>query len=646
MKKIWVVSPLLIIAVACLILFTVISYWSAPLLFAFELCVTLAIIVLAIANFSRIRVGAYQYLKLAMKALNGPGTDSSEDYPVPALLVGTGGEILWYNALFRDSVLKKEDQIGQTVQKVFGQTEAEDLFEKQSLNITYQNRHFTVYGRTVTRKSKSGRLLYFIDDTELKNIAHTYAMTKPSVLYLVFDNYEEMTSNTKESERGAILGAVESVVENYLSDTGGFSLHINRDRFILLLEERSLTHLIENKFPLLDKMREIKRGERTHATVSIGVGLDAASLKDGEQMARQALDMALGRGGDQAAVKTKTGYTFYGGLSKGVEKRTKVRSRIIAKALSELIESSENVFLMGHRFGDLDSIGAAIALYSAARAMNKPAYIVADEERNLSLPLIARYTDNPAMFILPAQALPLVTKKSLLIIADTHNPEFLESKDFYEAVKSVVVIDHHRKMVNYIDNAVIFFHEPYASSACEMVTELVEYMENVQIGQAEAEALLSGIMLDTKNFVMKTGVRTFEAAAYLKRLGADTVAVKQLFSGSMDSYTRKSQMVSGAQIYKNYAISSFDGSFEDIRVIASQAADELLSINGVDASFVMYAIKDEINISARSMGVVNVQVIMEKLGGGGHQTMAAAQLTDTTIEQANIRLIEVLDTIG
>ena len=641
MKKIWIISPMLIIALLSLILFTVVAFFENQLLFYFEVCVTGLVVFFSVINYFRIRMGVFKYVRLVTKALGDSEEAVMEKYPIPVMLADSNGEILWYNNAFSNNVINNNHIIGHKAQTVIGDKSFSDIIDSNGTNIDCSDRCFTVYGREIKKGSSEYCILFFTDDTQLKNIAKTYEMTKPSVIYLAFDNYDEMTANAKESEKGAILGAVEHEIDTYIAETNGFSVRYAVDKFIIVIEEKNLKKLVENKFPLLDKMRSIKRGERSHATVSIGVGSDTESLRESEQLAAQALDMALGRGGDQAAVKSKNGYTFFGGISKGIVRRTKVRSRIIAKALTDLISASENVFIMGHKFGDLDSIGSAIALQYVASELGRPAYIVVDKEKNLSVPLLDTF-ENKGIFVNPSNVTELVTKRSLVIIVDTHNPEILESKELYKACKSVVVIDHHRKMVNYVDDAVIFYHEAYASSTCEMVTELLEYIDEVEIGKNEAEALLSGIMMDTKNFVMKTGVRTFEAAAFLKGKGADTIAVKRLFAGSMDAYMQKSQFVGNAQIYKNYAISYYDGSFENIRITASQAADELLTIQGVDASFVLYFDNDEVIISARSLGTVNVQVIMEALGGGGHQTMAGAQLKDMTVAQANLKLVEIL----
>jgi len=312
----------------------------------------------------------------------------------------------------------------------------------------------------------------------------------------------------------------------------------------------------------------------------------------------------------------------------------------------ELIEGSDNVMIMGHQFADLDCLGAAVGLLKGVRMMGKPVSIVLNKERNLAQPLYERLVNNgyEDAFLDPAMAVGLITKKTLLIVVDTHIQHILESEEVYTACKNVVVIDHHRKMVGHIDRSVIFYHEPYASSASEMVTELLQYFgENRSIGRLEAEALLAGIMLDTRNFVLRTGVRTFEAAAYLRKLGADTVEVRKLFANSMESYQHKTQLVAAAEIYKGCAVATTSSSNEDIKLVAPQAADELLNINGVDASFVMYEYEGGTSFSARSMGAMNVQLIMEKMGGGGHQTMAGAQLAGVSIEDARQRLFKAID---
>ena len=401
----------------------------------------------------------------------------------------------------------------------------------------------------------------------------------------------------------------------------------------------------KERFSILDKARKILTSEELPVTLSIGVARGDHSLDKLNEYSLQALEMALGRGGDQAAVKTVNGYEFYGGFAKGVEKRTKVKTRVVAAALADLIESSSNVLVMGHRFGDLDCIGAAIGMAEAIRDMEKNCHIIVNRETCLARPLIDK-TEKAGtleLFISPEEGLALINDETLLVVVDTHIENLLESKEVFAKCRNVVVIDHHRRMVGSIENAVIFYHEPYASSASEMVTELLQYLDSrCKIKKAEAEALLAGIMLDTKSFSMRAGVRTFEAAAYLKKMGADTVKVKELFSGSLSSYQHRSKIVSTAEIYRGCAV-SFAKSYDDVGIVAPQAADELLAIKGVASSVVMYKTPVGVSFSARSLGGMNVQVIMESLGGGGHQTMAGAQIPDITPNEAKEKLFAAID---
>ncbi|MBQ6706434.1 MAG: DHH family phosphoesterase, partial [Clostridia bacterium] len=413
------------------------------------------------------------------------------------------------------------------------------------------------------------------------------------------------------------------------------------DRFLIVTEQRHLDKMIRGRFGILDQVRRMPSRGNNPITLSIGVG-QGGSVAKAAREAAQALEMALGRGGDQAAVKTKNGFDFYGGVSKGVERRTRVRTRMIASALSELMQNSSKVLIMGHAFSDMDSIGSAAALALMARKKGKTAYVVADREQSLAQPLIdyLKQKDN-TLFMHPQDAELYVDDNTLLIITDTHHPDRLEHPRLLHSAKMVAVIDHHRRMVQSIENPVLFFHEPSASSACEMVAELMQYIGDPAPGKTEAEALLAGIILDTRNFVLKAGARTFEAAAYLRRLGADTVQVQQFFAATMPLYRQKSDLVSGATLYRDMAISV--GSGNDIRIAAAQAANELLTIRGIKAAFTLFQTDRNVNISARSMGDVNVQLIMEKLGGGGHLTMAGTLIKNTDTATAVSRLKEAID---
>lgn len=591
----------------------------------------------------RVRHEIYGMVKSVNQHLK-PGEHTGVSFPMPVIVVSENREIIWYNDLFESGVADSEEVLGMSFDSI-SDLPLERFCTAAGAEVSYGGRSYIAYGICDTQGEKI-YMLYFSETTALKKLADQYLLTRPAVMLILVDNYEELLQTAKESEKSRLLGQIDVLLEEFISGTSGFIRKLERDRFIAVIEEQHLRQLMEERFQILDKARQLVTSSRYPVTLSIGVGHGGKNLAECEAWARQSVDMALGRGGDQAAIKSQDGFEFFGGISKGVEKRTKVKTRIIASALRELVETSDNVIVMGHRFGDLDSIGSAIALAAAVRQLGKHSVVCVSRARNLARCLIdmeeqAGVTD---LFVEETTALEMMTLKTLVIITDTHNLALVESAQVYQNAKTVVVIDHHRKVVNFIDNAVIFYHEPFASSASEMVTELLQYLgDNIQVSKTEAEALLAGIMLDTKNFVLKTGVRTFEAAAFLRRMGADTVEVRQLFSSTMESYQRKARLVSAAEIYKSCAIASSDFSSDDLRVVAPQAADELLGISGVKASFVLYEVGGMVNISARSMGQINVQVIMEQLGGGGHLTMAGAQLEGIDLEKARQMLLDAVD---
>ena len=576
-------------------------------------------------------------------------TDTLVSLPMPVLVADDKGELLWYNDYCRTHLFPDGDRYGVQVSEIFGEINGED----DSFSVEFKGRSYTAYSARSTRgKSPAAQdehaltVYYLCDDTDLKRDAAQYWASRPSMLAIMIDSLDEALQDAKENERSQLMAQVEYVIEQFVGDYDGFVVKTDRDRFFAVIEERHMPGIVEKRFVLLDRVRALSSVDKIPVTLSIGVARNVDSYPEGEQAARQALDMAQGRGGDQAAVKTPNGYDFYGGVSKGIEKRTKVKTRIVATALAELIESSSNVIIMGHKFADLDSLGAAVGLLRPIRQMGKPAVVAINRTRNLVNTLIERLEKNgyENSFLNPFDIMDTITPNTLLIIVDTHLEHVLESSELYRACKNVAIIDHHRRMVGYIDNAVIFYHEPYASSASEMVTELIQYLGDKQrITRVEAEALLAGIMLDTRNFVIRTGVRTFEAAAYLRRQGADTVEVRKLFSSSMEFYQQRARVVSSAEIYHRCAIATAASAGENIKLVAPQAADELLNISGVDASFVLYEYDDGITISARSMGKLNVQVIMEALGGGGHQTMAATQISAISMEDARQKLLEAIE---
>lgn len=592
----------------------------------------------AVGKLIQVTRKTFQYYARIDDELEAKMHMSVHNFPMSAVIIDSAGRIVWTNGKFTEE-FPECCEYGKELSDITD-IPAADFFTDDGVTITYKDSVYKVFARVPDEEeAKELTLLFFKNITDITALETEKKLSQPVVILFMVDGYEELISGCLESEKAHVSVQIDKLLEDFAGQTTGVLRKNASDRFIAVIEERHLQEILRNKVEILDKAREIFVNDRLNVTMSIGIGRTGKTLKESEQFARQALEMALGRGGDQAAVKTVNGFEFYGGVSKGVERHTKVKTRIIANSLLELVDNADKIFIMGHNYSDLDSVGSSVGLTCAIRNLGKSAWAVCDYNTSLAKVLIDRFPHvdgEEPLFREPADAIEELTDNSLLIICDTHNPLIIESKELYEKAKKVVVIDHHRKMVNYIDNAVIFHHEPYASSASEMVTELIQYFgEAGKLRAVQAECLLAGIMLDTKNFVMKTGVRTFEAAAVLRKMGADTITVKKMFSSSIDSYKRKTQIVAEAEIYRKCAIAPCDFYADDLRIVAPQAADELLTIKNVDASFVLYkTMSNEISISARSMGNLNVQLIMEALGGGGHQTMAGAQLKNETLSEA------------
>ena len=572
---------------------------------------------------------------------------SVNSFPMSALITDKEDRIVWCNEKFSEEFPECCDY-GMSIKDITT-IPSQKFFERDGTVITYKDSIYRVFARVPNEnEAHELTLLFFKNITEFKKLETEKRLSHPVVVLAMVDAYEELINGCLESEKAHVSVQIDKLMEEFVDQTTGILRKISSDRFIAVIEERHIQKILDGKVEILDKAREIFVNDRLNVTLSIGIGRTAKTINESEILAQQALEMALGRGGDQAAVKTVSGFEFYGGVSKGVERHTKVRTRIIANSLLELVSAADRVYIMGHKFSDLDSVGSSIGLTCAIKNLGKEAYVVVDRETSLAKQLIdlfpAQSGEQP-LIIPPQKAVDEISEESLLIICDTHNPLIIESSALYEKAKKVVVIDHHRKMVKHIDNAVIFHHEPYSSSTSEMVTELIQYFGNAgKLKAVQAECLLSGIMLDTKNFVMKTGVRTFEAAAVLRKMGADTITVKKLFASSIYSYKRKTQIVAEAEVYRKCAIAACDFYADDLRIVAPQAADELLSISNVDASFVLYkTMTNEISVSARSMGAINVQLVMEAMGGGGHQTMAGVQLKNMDIKTATDTLRKAID---
>ena len=605
--------------------------------------------------FSASQKNLHRFVTEMESQLNLTERDSLYKFPAPAIIVDSDGIIIWYNIAFTEQVYSG-DAFGLHITKIID-IDLQKTLESKNTTVNYETGHFRISAVTTEKTDSDSNLiseltlLYFDDISDYITLENRFNDIRPAVMLISVDNYEDILSGEKDSEKAHIMIQIDKQLETYFEGYRAILKKLGNDRFIAIVEERDLNSMIGDKFKILDNVRSIKVSGKSPVTLSIGVGRGAVSMQESERDAKQALEMAQGRGGDQTAVKNDTSFEFFGGVTKGIERTTKVKTRVVSTALSELINSCGDVIMMGHRFGDLDSVGAGAGLVGAIRRLSpeKEAYMAVDPEKNLAKPIIDRLnenlTDELPIFISPEEALERITDRTLLIIVDTHNKDIIENPEIYEKAQHIAVIDHHRQTVNYIDNAVIFHHEPYSSSACEMTAELIQYFGGIdKLPSYYADAMLAGIMLDTKNFVMRTGVRTFEAAAFLRKLGADMVAVKGLFANSLECIKHRSQLVSSAEIYRRCAVALDENGGGDFRVSAAQAADEMLEIEGVDASFVIFNTPDGgINISARSLGAMNVQIIMEKLGGGGHQTMAAAQFKDITIHDAKAKLVGAID---
>lgn len=642
-RKVWASSPVFFAISAVMLAMACASWFWNSTVFYVEISVAAASVGAVFLATAHFHAHVFDAVKSAQTVLSGEQYHLMQKFALPIVLVGKADDMIWINEAFWNTVCEKRECRGQNIQKFIYPKTVQQVLESDGTDVSVGTRRFTVYGVTTA----SGSMLYFVDNTYYKKLEQEYNETRLSIAFAYFDNREELARNFNNSEDTRIASEVEEALIQWAQNMGGFLKKMSSGRFIIFTDERHVRQEIEKRFPVLDSIRAIHAGERLTATVSIGISRGAKSPKEAEIWARNALDMALGRGGDQVAVKQENDtYEFFGGLSKGVERHDKVRTRVFAATISDDMKESDTILIMGHKYSDLDCMGSATGMWNvAAKSLKRPAYIVVDRSQTLAQSLISMLQSTypgERIFITPQEALAKVTPKTTLIVVDTHSPDFVESPELLKAVSRVVVIDHHRMMVRHIENALVFYHEPFASSASEMVTELVQYIGDKELGEPEAEALLAGIMLDTKNFVLKTGVRTFEAAAYLRRRDADTVKVKRLFSDSINAYKAKYKIVSNAQIYGSYAVASTEAEFPDIRISAAQAADELLSIQGVDASFVIYPAGGVINISARSLGEINVQLVMEQLGGGGHLTMAAAQMSGVTVKEATEKLISAI----
>ncbi len=633
-------AVILLLLIACAVLAVPVALLSPRWLIAPAVLIVLA---LGVLWYQRRRLRAFVAKNLCSTDFENSRIQYSlANLPIPTMLIADG-RVLWYNTIFREDVLNGTDAVTRPIDRLFPELDLAVCSRPHGQDLTVGDKRFTAYAGAA-KGSRGANILYLVDDTVYKETLEEYTASRPACLIIVIDSYDELFDDMKDSEQAKELEAINTLLEAYISRSTGFLRRVSNSRYIAVVEERDIHWMLQERFEILDQVRALHPGGFT--TLSIGVGHGGKTLQECHQMARESIDIALGRGGDQAAVKTVDGFEFYGGISHGVEKRSHVRSRIIANALCDLIKKSDSVIIMGHRMSDLDAVGSAIGVLRICKICGVPAVIAINSDATLAGPLLKTFIDagEGHNFIPPDQTLDVITPRTLLIVVDTYQKRLLESQKIYEKCKRVVVIDHHRMAVGHIDNPLLLYHEPYASSASELVCELLQFLpKEDNITALEAQALLAGIMLDTRSFALHVGVRTFEAAAWLRSRGAQTADTKLLFNTSKEEYEARAHIVESAYIYKGCAIALSGELDAGMNVVLPMAANDLLTINGVDASFVAVAKNGGVNISARSMGALNVQVILEPLGGGGHLMMAGAQLHDCTLQDAETRIREQID---
>ena len=574
--------------------------------------------------------------------------------PIPLCILEFDGNISWYNKKFYE-MTESPDLLGENIDNIIKNINLRKVLNENKemyTDVCYKDREYTVVYNVIkneqNKQVKYLMMLYWIDKTEYLNLAQKYEEEKNIIMLIQVDGYDEVLKSASEEKRSLISVELERILSGLETDLHAAVKRTSKDKYIVITNQKGLSKLQENKFTILDTIRDIDYGNTLPVTISIGVGRDGESIYENIQLATGALDLALGRGGDQAIVKTKDKFEFYGGKSKAVEKTTKVKSRLIGHALKEIVSQSEMIYIMGHKYPDLDALGSAVGIYDICKSLKKETHIVLDQVNESIDEFVRRlnkceyYND---LFISREEAIKNCTRDTLVVVVDTHRPSYTECEELLSISKKVAVIDHHRKGVESIKNTVLAFHEIYVSSTCEMVTEVVQYLEDdVKINKLTAEGLLAGINLDTKFFAFKTGVRTFEAASYLKKLGADTTEVKKLFRTNVEDFKAKADIISNTHIIDNKICISYSKIYtENINVVIAQAADELLTVKNIEASFILGEKDGTIFISARSLGKINVHVLMEKLGGGGHIDIAGAQLQGVSIDEAYNKVKQIIE---
>lgn len=603
---------------------------------------------------------ATQYSTVQKKLLN--------EFEIPYALLDINGKILWMNNKFGE-VTGKDKGYHKTIFSIFHSISKEELQKGEGESNFYIHWEDKVFRAETTRlyfesmveqssiievtekREDSAYLIafYLFDETELSQYIQENREQKLVSALLYIDNYDEALDSIEDVKRSLLIALIDRKINKYFNEMDALVRKIEKDKYFIVFKYKFMEFLEEDKFSILEDVKTVKVGNEMSVTLSIGVGMNGDSYKNNYEFSRMAIDLALGRGGDQAVVKEYDRISYYGGKSQTVEKSTRVKARVKAHALRETLESRENVIIMGHSISDADAFGAAVGIYCAARVLGKKAQIVLNTVTSSLRPIKECFTPDKGypedMFINSERALEIVNKNTLVMVVDTNRPNYTECPQLLNKGLAVVVFDHHRQSSEVIQNPVLSYIEPYASSACEMIAEVLQYFtENIKLEPSEADCIYAGILIDTNNFMTKTGVRTFEAAAYLRRCGAEVTRVRKMLRNDMDAYKARAEIVRHAEVYRgSFAISVCPGKMESPTIVGAQAADELLNIVGIKASFVLTEYQEKIYISSRSIDEVNVQLIMERLGGGGHLNVAGAQLSGYTLNEAKRAVCDVLD---
>lgn len=616
------------------------------------LIVTLIVFTISRVQLSRRKRQLMSYVQTATDSV-GISVHAGSAFPMAVIRLPEN-EIIWGNPSFFAITGLSDTACYQTLDSVISGFSTSWLREGQSElpgDRIIGGRRYRIYGNYVRSEDDATTVqlatIYFADMTEMFNVRDEFMRTRPIVSIVLIDNYDELTANLSDSAVSTLDAQLNDVIANWTAGLEALCRKTERNRYLVIFESKDLAKLQENRFSvLLDDVRHVSSSSGMSATISLGIGKDGGSFAENYRFAALAIEMSLSRGGDQAVIKDRFNFTFYGSRTKETDRHTRVRSRVVAGSLSELIGQSSTIYIMGHRMADLDALGSAVGLLCLCRTKGRPARIVIDLQKNACQSLIEELKasqDYADLFISGQDALVEADNRSLLIVVDTNRPDQVECKPFLESISRVAVIDHHRRAADYIEQPVLNLHEPYASSASELVTELLQYAVNQRdVKPLEAQALLAGIVLDTKNFSIRTGSRTFESAAYLRKAGADPVEVKKLFQSDLDDTLMRYRVVQAARLYRSeLAIACIDETIT--RVIASQAADELINISGITASFVLFPDREQVIISARSIGSCNVQAVLEKLGGGGNGATAGAQIKGKPLREVLQELVAAID---